>query len=89
MGVENYEAGVEIPVDDTPPEKKRLENKIGKLLTLVQEVLNHGEAHVEPDFNYRRGEVLDYFDDPEVAEWLDHLRREGRVPFRRFPVVRG
>ncbi|MEE9367097.1 MAG: hypothetical protein V3W44_10445, partial [Dehalococcoidales bacterium] len=66
---------------------KKLMNRLGEAFTLVEELLDEGEASIESEpFFEKRGEILDLLQEPEMATWIDYMRKLNRTRFRRFPV---
>lgn len=91
MSVQDYRLGMDIKEDDagtTDMVPKDLMNRLGEMFTLVEELLDEGEASMESEpFFEKRGEVLDMLQEPEVAAWIDYMRKLNRTRFRRFSVI--
>jgi len=90
MSVQDFKAGMNIMEDDaatTDMVPKSLMNRFGEIFTQVEELLDAGEATIESDtFFDKRGELLDMLQEPEVATWIDYMRKLNRMRFRRFPI---
>jgi hypothetical protein len=91
MSAYNYVAGMvngddPIAKEDTLP--RSLLDALAKTLTKTEELLRRGDAEISSDaFLQTRGTVLDMFDHPDIAQWLDDMRKVNRCPFRRFGVA--
>ncbi len=90
MSVQDYKLGMDIDADDastTDMVPKDLLNRFGEVFTLVEELLDEGEATIESEaFFEKRGEILDVLQEPEMASWIDYMRKLNRTRFRRFPI---
>lgn len=90
MSVQDYRLGMDIKEDDagtTDMVPKDLMNKLGEMFTQVEEVLAAGDATIDDDdFFEKRGAILDMMQEPEVAAWIDYMRKLNRTRFRRFPI---
>lgn len=90
MNVFDYKANMvnaEDPIakEDTLP--RSLLDAVAKALTKTEELLNRGDARIDSnEFLQARGIILDMFDRPDIAQWLDDMRKANRCPFRRFGV---
>lgn len=90
MSVQDYRLGMDIKEDDagtTDMVPKDLMNKLGEMFTQVEELLDAGEASIESEaFFEQRGTILDMLQEPEIAAWVDYMRKLNRMRFRRFSV---
>ena len=88
--VEGQEPNLQDPTAPTEEVDRDFMDKLAKTITLFEEVLNAGSADVSLGdlraFLDARGNALDALDDPQLMEWLDHMRQCSRCPYRRFPV---
>lgn len=69
---------------------RSLMNKLAKAFTRFEEVLLVGDADMTINdirvLIEARGEALDWFDDPEISEWLKRMRDTARCRHRRFAI---
>jgi hypothetical protein len=90
----DYEAGDETNLQDPTDPHEKVErawlDKIAKLLTHIEEVLDVGNTELRitdvNKFILARADVLDSFDSPEISGWLDYMRKMNRCPYRKFPI---
>lgn len=88
----DYNAGdenqLQDPTDPYESVEKAFMDKIGKLITFAEEAMQAGTHNINTDEFYdKRGDFLDLAEDPQVRDWLHHMRLHNRVPFRRFTVA--
>lgn len=88
--VEGQEPILQDPTATTEEVDRDFMDKLAKAITTFEEVLNAGQADVSlgdlRKFLDARGNALDVLDDPQLAEWLDHMRQTSRCPYRKFAV---
>ena len=93
--IQNYDPDnpdmiVQDPTDPEETVQRSLVDKLGFVLTKVEELLLRGDAEMTlgqlASYFESRGEVLDLLDDPEIQEWLLSMRERNRTPFRKFAV---
>ncbi len=94
IAIADYDGDNEVELQDptalTEEVDKAFMNKLAKTLTRFEDVLAVGQADLNLNDIHRfidaRGEALDQLDDLEIAEWLNHMRKTARCPFRRFTI---
>jgi len=90
MSIQEYAAGegiVQDPLAIDETLSKKFMDKLARMLTVTEAVVDVGSANVdEKNFVNTRGELLDMFDDPEYAAWIDWMRRENRCGYRQYAV---
>jgi len=94
ISVVDYHAGDETDLQDpTDPNEtvdRKLMDKLALTITRFEEFLSAGNEDFSirdlSDFIATRGNALDMLDDPQIAEWLLHMRDTSRCRYRKFAV---
>lgn len=84
MTIHDYEAGMEIMDDPTDPKElvdRKLMNKLALALTHAQEI-----SEPDPHSDDKRERLKNSLNDPDVANFLDRMRKANRCPFQQWGV---
>ena len=91
IDIQDYHAGGEAALQDPTATHEEVEkqfmDKLARVITHAEEALQAGTHNIDSDqfFGYR-GDFLDLMEDPQMRDWLEHMRRLSRAPYRRFAV---
>lgn len=86
MPVSNDPSDLGDPTNPNTVMPRKLEDQIAELVVRCEEYFDaEGWLDKTPDTN-EAASVLDVLERPDIAEWLDKLRRDGRARFRKFAV---
>ena len=94
ISVQDYNPDMVVELEDpTNPEEtveKKLMDKLAYLLTILEEMLLHGDSEMTVgqllEFVAKRGDLLDELDDPAIRRWLHKMRETARCPHRRYKL---